>query len=189
MHQKRLFKSVPKPRRDFKLLSTSSRCRQTKNRQQGVVLLVVLMLLLLTTIIGFQVMETSSLESRMAVARQGQEVSFQGAESMVDQAKNDQNLLVSAFISSQSAGSTISWPTEPYSFTGDSTLGGEVTARFIAEVNTVGNDLVIGNTGLRSLHFDLRAEATRVDPTAGRIDDRFDAVHIQGMKRFAPKLQ
>ena len=47
--------------------------RLLPRRQDGVVLVVVLLLLLLTTIVGFQVMETSTLESRMAVAREGKD--------------------------------------------------------------------------------------------------------------------
>ena len=139
-------------------------------------LLVVLLLLLLTTIVGFQVMETSSLEARMAVAREGKEISFQAAESIIDQAKNNQNLLVQAFVAS--LGGTAA-PSQAYGFPGD--LGGNVEVRYIDEIPTLGNDLVIGNPGLRSLHFELRADV-------GRADDRFDSEHIQGIKRFAPKL-
>ena len=147
-------------------------------RQEGVVLLVVLMLLLLTTIVGYQVMETSSLEARMAVAREGKEISFQSAESIIDQAKNDESLLVTAFVASISGGA---WPEQSYSFTGDAELNGNAEIRYIAEIATLGNDIVIGNPGLRSLHFEIRADA-------GRTDDRFDSQHIQGIKRFAPKL-
>ena len=151
-------------------------------QQRGVVLVVVLLLLLLTTIVGFQVMETSSLEARMAVAREGKEVSFQAAESVIDQAKNDESLLVTAFVAGLSGGT---WPQQSYTFTGDTSLGGDVEVRYIDEIPTLGNDLVIGNPGLRSLHFELRADTGRV----GNLDNnRFDSSHIQGIKRFAPKL-
>ena len=139
-------------------------------------MLVVLMVLLLTTIVGFQVMETSSLEARMAVAREGKEISFQAAESIIDQSKNDQGLLVLAFVASLNGAAD---PNQPYALPGD--LGGNVVVRYIDEIPTLGNDLVIGNPGLRSLHFELRADV-------GRGDDRFDSEHIQGIKRFAPKL-
>nr|WP_271561456.1 PilX N-terminal domain-containing pilus assembly protein [Congregibacter sp.] len=148
-------------------------------RQDGVVLLVVLMLLLLTTIVGYQVMETSSLEARMAVARQGKEVSFQAAESIIDQSKNDQNLLINAFVAGLS---NSAWPdSTAFTFVDDADLAGRVEVRYIDEVATLGNDLVIGNPGLRSLHFEIRAQS-------GRVDDRFNSQHIQGIKRFAPKL-
>lgn len=147
-------------------------------RQDGVVLVVVLLLLLLTTIVGYQVLETSSLEARMAVAREGKEVSFQSSESIIDQAKNDEGLLVQSFVSALAGGAP---PTQTYAFTGEAALNGTVEVRYIAEIATLGNDLVIGNPGLRSLHFELRAETTRGD-------DRFDSEHIQGIKRFAPKL-
>ncbi|GAB5413061.1 MAG: hypothetical protein Cons2KO_06640 [Congregibacter sp.] len=141
-------------------------------------MLVVLMLLLLTTIVAFQVMETSSLEARMAVAREGKEVSFQAAESIIDQAKNNETLLVNAFVAGLNS---TAWPEQPYNFDGDADLTGRVEVRYIDEIATLGNDLVIGNPGLRSLHFELRANT-------GRVDDRFDAAHFQGIKRFAPKL-
>lgn len=146
-------------------------------QQGGAVLLVVLLLLLLTTIVGFQVMETSSLEARMAVAREGKEISFQAAESIIDQAKNNQALLVQAFVAELSGAADPNSPT-PLPNPG---LDGRVAVRYIDEIPTLGNDLVIGNPGLRSLHFELRAGATRAD-------DRFDSEHIQGIKRFAPKL-
>lgn len=150
-----------------------------RGRQDGVVLLVVLMLLLLTTIVGYQVMETSSLEARMAVARQGKEVSFQAAESIIDQSKNDQTLLVSAFVAGLN---NSTWPeSTAFTFVDDADLAGRAEVRYIDEVATLGNDLVIGNPGLRSLHFEIRAES-------GRVDDRFNSQHIQGIKRFAPKL-
>ncbi len=151
--------------------------------QSGVVLLVVLLLLLLTTIVGYQVMETSSLESRMAVAREAKEISFQGAESIIDQAKNDQNLLINAFVAGLSGTPAAIWPTQPYAFAGDPDLVGSVEARYIDEIATLGNDLVIGNPGLRSLHFELRATTDRLNDL-----DRFDSQHTQGIKRFAPKV-
>ena len=114
----------------------------------------------------------------MAVAREGKEISFQTAESIIDQSKNDEALLVSAFVA---ALASTAWPQQSYSFANDTDLGGDVEVRYIDEVPTLGNDLVIGNPGLRSLHFELRADT-------GRLDDRFDSSHIQGIKRFAPKL-
>ena len=125
-----------------------SRSSVSVGKQEGVVLVVVLVLLLLTTIVGYQVMETSSLEARMAVAREGKEISFQTAESIIDQSKNDEALLVSAFVAAL-AGSA--WPQQNYSFANDVDLGGDVEVRYIDEVPTLGNDLVIGNPGLRSL--------------------------------------
>ncbi|GEM_PF-2614344 len=154
-------------------------------KQQGVVLVVVLILLLLTTIVSYQVMETSSLEARMAVAREGKELSFQAAESSIEQAKNNEARLVEAFVAALNGPSDPNWPTQNYTFNTDlasnADLAGEVQFRYIDEIPTLGNDLVIGNPGLRSLHFELRADT-------GRTNDRFDSTHIQGIKRFAPKL-
>ncbi|MEM6484844.1 MAG: PilX N-terminal domain-containing pilus assembly protein [Pseudomonadota bacterium] len=152
-------------------------------RQDGVVLMVVLMLLLLTTIVGYQVMETSSLEARMSVAREGQEISFQGAESAIDQTKNDTAVLADSFNASISG---TAWPTRDITFTGDAALDGGVEVRYIDEIAALGNNLVLGSTGLRSLHFEIRATTGRDDSSSAR--DRFVALHTQGMKRFAPKL-
>lgn len=149
-----------------------------RSTQRGVVLLATLMLLLLVTIVTYDVMETSALEARMSVAREGKEVSFQAAESIIDQAKNDQPLLISAYLADL-AGST--WPQESFTFANDSGLTGTVEVRYRAEISALGNDLVIGNPGLRSLHFELEAET-------GRGDDRLDSRHVQGIRRFAPKL-
>ncbi|MEO0436025.1 MAG: PilX N-terminal domain-containing pilus assembly protein [Pseudomonadota bacterium] len=165
------------------------RAQAPRAGQQGVVLLVVLVLLLLTTIVGFQVMETSSLETRMAVARQGQEVTFQAMESVIDQAKNDQDLLVQAFASSLASPNDPNAVTQDYNFTGDTQLQGDASLFYVDEIATLGNDLVIGNAGLRSLHFEIRAEGGRQVSAGSLQNNRFDALHLQGMKRFAPKPQ
>lgn len=154
-------------------------------QQRGVVLLVVLLLLLLTTIIGFSVMETSSLEAKMAVARQGREVSFQAAESALEEAKMDQAFLVDAFVAGLNGAlldpNSVPWPEQAYSYPGDAALAGLVETRYLDEIPALGNDIVIGNPGLRSLHFELRAAVSRND-------EKFDSLHVQGVKRFAPKL-
>jgi hypothetical protein len=135
------------------------------------------MLLLLTTIVGYQVMETSSLEARMAVAREGKEVSFQGAESIIDQAKNNEALLIDSFVAALGGGA---WPTLAYTFDGDAARRHGRSTLYRRNCNA-GQRPCAGNPGLRSLHFELRADT-------GRLDDRFDSIHIQGIKRFAPKL-
>lgn len=149
------------------------------HRQRGVVLLVVLLFLLLTTIVGFSAMQTSGLEAKMAAARLGREVSFQAAESALDQVKNDQAALVAAFIAGQNPASP---PTVNYSYSADADLAGVVETRYVDEIPALGNDIVIGSSGLRSLHFDLRATVRRAN------DEKFDSIHRQGIKRFAPKL-
>ncbi|MDP4789715.1 MAG: PilX N-terminal domain-containing pilus assembly protein, partial [Haliea sp.] len=62
--------------------------------ERGVVMLVVLILLLLVTIVGFSVMEISSSQVKMAVNREGREVSFQGAESAIETVADDEQQLV-----------------------------------------------------------------------------------------------
>ena len=167
------------------MVRRNGRCVRYRARERGVVLLVVLVLLLLTTIIGFSVMETSSLEAKMAVAREGREVSFQAAESALDQARNDQAFLVNAFVAGLDGAlqdpNSVPWPEQAYSFDGDATLAGAVETRYVDEIPALGNDIVIDNPGLRSLHFELRAEVTRAN-------EKFDSLHVQGIKRFAPKL-
>ena len=147
-------------------------------REQGAALLVVLLLLVLVTIVSYDAMETSSLEARMAVAREGKEISFQAAEAIIDQAKNDPTLLEGAYAAQLSGGS---WPTSSYSFADAPGLSGNAEVRYRAEIASLGNDIVIGNPGLRSVHFEVRASASRGD-------DRLDSEHIQGIRRFAPKL-
>lgn len=153
--------------------------------QQGAVLLVVLLLLLLTTVIGFSVMETSTLEAKMAVSRQGREVSFQAAESSLEQARMDQALLVDSFVAGLNGAlidpNSVPWPEQGYTYVGDAALASVVETRYLDEIPALGNDIVIGNPGLRSLHFELRAAVNRGD-------DKFDSLHVQGVKRFAPKL-
>ena len=146
--------------------------------QHGVVLPLVLVLLLLTTIVGYQVMETSSLEARMAVAREGKELSFQAAEAAIEQARNNEAALAEAFAAARSAPGDRAWPVRSYTF--DESLRGRVEFRYIGEIPALGSDLVIGNPGLRSLHFELRADTARGD-------ERFDSEHIQGVKRLAPR--
>ena len=146
--------------------------------QHGVVLPLVLVLLLLTTIVGYQVMETSSLEARMAVAREGKELSFQAAEAAIEQARNNEAALAEAFAAARSAPGDRAWPVHNYTF--DESLRGRVEFRYIGEIPALGSDLVIGNPGLRSLHFELRADTARSD-------ERFDSEHIQGVKRLAPR--
>lgn len=146
--------------------------------QRGVVLPLVLVLLLLTTIVGYQVMETSSLEARMAVAREAKELSFQAAEAAIEQARNNEAGLAEAFAAARSAPGDAAWPVHNYIF--DEDLSGRVEFRYIGEIPALGSDLVIGNPGLRSLHFELRA-------STARSDERFDSEHIQGIKRLAPR--
>ena len=151
----------------------------SRRQQQGAALLVVLLLLVLVSLVSYDAMETSSLEARMAVAREGKEISFQAAEAIIDQAKNDATLLEGAYAAHLASSG---WPEETFTFTDDPGLTGNVEVRYRAEIASLGNDLVIGNPGLRSVHFELRA-------AAGRGDDRLESRHIQGIRRFAPKLQ
>lgn len=172
-------------RRKFEMCRPCAPMARPPREQRGVVLLVVLILLLLTTVISFVVMETSSLESRMAVAREGREVSFQAAESALNQARSDQAFLVNAFVAGLNGAlidpNSVPWPTRSYSYGADAALNGNVETRYVDEIPALGNDIVIGNPGLRSLHFELRAAIQRGD-------EKYDSNHIQGIKRFAPKL-
>ena len=166
----------PRPVRRRGRRAAPERC--ASRSQRGVVLPLVLVLLLLTTIVGYQVMETSALEARMAVAREGKELSFQAAEAAIEQARNSEAGLRDAFAAARSAPGDSAWPVHNYSFGED--LSGRVEFRYIGEIPALGSDLVIGNPGLRSLHFELRASTSRSD-------ERFDSEHIQGIKRFAPR--
>lgn len=161
-------------------------------RQTGVVMLVVMLLLLLTSLVVFSVMQTSDLEAKMSVARLGREISFQAAESAIDQAKNDQSGLVAAYVAGLDPNSPAQIDT--YTFDGDADLVANVETSYVDEIPALGNDIVIGSPGLRSLHFDLLSEVRRDDDGtddalhATDDDNRFDIILRQGIKRFAPKL-
>ena len=167
----------PRPVRRGRRRAAHWRCCASRS-QRGVVLPLVLVLLLLTTIVGYQVMETSALEARMAVAREAKELSFQAAEAAIEQARNNEAGLAEAFAAARSAPGDSAWPVHNYVF--DEDLSGRVEFRYIGEIPALGSDLVIGNPGLRSLHFELRA-------STARSDERFDSEHIQGIKRLAPR--
>ena len=153
--------------------------------ERGVVMLVVLILLLLVTIVGFSVMEISSSQVKMAVNREGREVSFQGAESAIETVADDEQQLVDAFVAglgklTSDDPDSITWPTVEVSYDADSDLSLSVETRYIGDIPPLGNDLVLGK-GLRSLHFELRA-------SAARDAEKFDSIHVQGISRFAPRL-
>ena len=118
----------------------------------------------------------------MAVAREGKEISFQSAEAVLDRSKNNQALLIDAYSASEFGGGAPS--PQAVSFDTDAALGGSIGARYIGEIPALGNDLVIGKPGLRSLHFELEAEVRR----SNDVFDRFESNHTQGIKRFAPKI-
>ncbi len=124
----------------------------------------------------------------MAANRLGTEVSFQAAESMIDQIKNNQAALAAAFVAGLDPNAPLHQ--EDYdAFNGDTSLSVSMTIRYAGEVTALGNDIVIGSSGLRSLHFDLLSEVRRdVDTDITEDNSIFDTVHRQGIKRFAPRL-
>ena len=152
--------------------------------ERGVVMLVVLILLLLVTIVGFSVMEISSSQVKMAVNREGREVSFQGAESAIETVTDDEQQFRDAYNAGRGKlddPGSIAWPTVEVSYDADSDLSLSVETRYTGDIPALGNDLVIGSPGLRSLHFELRA-------SAARDAEKFDSIHVQGISRFAPRL-
>lgn len=155
-------------------------------REQGVVMLVVLVLLLLTTTLSFSVMEISSAQVKTATTREGREISFQGAESAIETVVNDDQELVRAFIAGLGKANSedpasIGWPAVQMTYDADTELSLSVETRYAGDIPVLGNDLVIGSPGLRSLHFELRASATRDN-------EKFDSIHVQGIRRLAPRL-
>lgn len=66
---------------------------QNINRQQGVTLLVALVMLLIMSMIAVTSLTTSTLEEKMAINTQNQISTFQAAESGIDRAINDFNVL------------------------------------------------------------------------------------------------
>lgn len=154
---------------------------RTLKYQNGAVLLVVLLLLLLTTIVGYQAMETSSLETRMAVAREGKELSFQAVESMIAELKNDGDLLSQAYINALVGGGAASLAA-PMDLPGG--LEGDADVHFRDAMLPKGYAATIGANTLRSIRFELRARVGLDND-----EDRFDSEHIQGIKRLTPFVQ
>jgi len=144
-------------------------------QQRGVVLLVSLVLLLATTIIGYSVMETSGLEAKMAAAKEAREISFQAAESIIEEGLDDPPYIASAR-QADLAGSA--WPTDSHAFTYDTHLTGGSQMEYRTSSIAYGEDW---SRGLKNEHFQLRA-------TVARSGTSFDSDHVQGFKVKSPTL-
>lgn len=145
------------------------------SRQRGVVLLVSLILLLLTTFIGYSIMETSSLEARMAAMKEGQLISFQAAESIIEQVLETDTMVLDAR-TAHLAGATP--PTGTYSFTHDPDITGSSSMRYVQSAAAYGEDW---ETGFKNQYFEL-------DSRAERTGNRFQSHHVQGVRVLAPSL-
>lgn len=144
-------------------------------KQEGVVLLLALILLLITTFIGYSVMDTSTMEARMAAIKEGQAQSFQAAESIIAQSLQTTNMVGRARAAHLASSTN---PKDTYAFSYDTNLSGDATMAYVASTPAYGEDWT---RGFSNQHFELDSEVER---TGGR----FEAHHTQGVRVLSPTL-
>lgn len=152
---------------------------QMRNRQRGAVLVVALMLLLVTTFIGFSSMETSNLESKMATTRELKELTFQTAESVIEQSLDNIAFIAQAYAVSVQGGTN--WPTQEYDFDYDTSLAGTSEVSFVGNDSTEGYTVRKGASGIATYYYEVRS-------TASRTGTNISSTHIQGVYVEGPSL-
>ncbi len=154
--------------------------RQLKRteHQRGAVLIVALIMLLVTTFVGFSTMETSSLEAKMATARELKELTFQTAETSIERALDDEPLISDAFVAGLS---NAAWPTKDFSFD-DAKLSGSVQVAYLGDFITPGFSAKKGDSGssMATIYYTIAA-------TAGRTNTNVQSQHTQGFYILQPK--
>ncbi|PIE37257.1 MAG: hypothetical protein CSA53_06680 [Gammaproteobacteria bacterium] len=144
-------------------------------KQDGVVLLLALILLLITAFVGYSVMDTSTMEARMAAIKEGQALSFQGAESIISQSLQTTDMVGRARAAHLSGGAD---PIDAYTFSYDADLSGRAEMEYTASTPAYGEDWT---RGFSNQHFELNSEVVR---SGGR----FQAHHVQGVRVLTPGL-
>lgn len=144
-------------------------------RESGVVLLVSLILLLATTIVGYSVMETSNLESRMAATKLGKQQTFEAAESVISEVLDNQVLHAGARAADLSGGA---WPTAAYPLAEHDGINGDAVVRYRGNSIAYGEDWTKG----------LKNEYFETDSRAERAGSPFASQHVQGFRVRAPSL-
>ncbi len=159
--------------------------KQRRNNQQGVVLLGSLILLLIITVVGFSVMETSNLESKMATAAELKAISFQTAEGIIEEAISDFTYLGQAY-SASLAGST--WPNrsgydrDGYDY-GSRVLdvSGTSEMRYLTNASSVGYSIRKGSSGIDTYYYEAEA-------TSSMKDSAISNTHVQGIFVEGPRV-
>lgn len=158
-------------------------------RQDGAVLIGALILLLVITIVGFSVMETSNLESKMATARELKEISFQTAEAIIGDTLTIANLdyLAKAFGAKLTDPNDPTWPKETYSYSGYDygarklAVTGTSEMRYLTNASTVGYSIRKGSSGIETYYYELEANSSLGSTNIANS-------HTQGVYVEAPRL-
>jgi len=156
-----------------------NRQRQLATRQRGAVLLISLLILLVTTFIGFSAMETSNLESKMATARELKELTFQTAETTIENALDNLPMIAQAY-AVKLQGST-DWPSASYSFDHDTYLAGVARVEFIITGTSPGYTMRKGTSGIATYYY-------QVVGTGSRSNTNITSTHTQGIYVEGPSL-
>lgn len=156
-------------------------------KQNGAVLIVSLIMLLLLTVIGLAAMEVSSLESKMATAKELKEISFQTAEAILEESMDDLDYLGQAFNSYLKDPNDPVWPTETHSYTGydsgsrELTAAGDSEMRFITTASAVGYSMRKGSSGIETYYYEA-------DGVATLSNSNINSTHVQGVFIEAPRV-
>lgn len=156
-------------------------------KQRGAVLLTSLVMLLLISIIGATVMRTSNLELQMATATEMKAITFQTAESIIEDSMTDMNYLSSAYEASLRDPNDPTWPTKNHSYAGYNSGDRAVNARgssemrFITNSSTFGYSIRKGAAGLDTYYYEVEASAA----IAGT---NINNKHVQGVYLDAPRV-
>lgn len=164
---------------------------ESGRRQSGAVLLVSLLLLLLITLVGFTMMDTSNLQMKMANTKELKAISFQAAESIVDESLTEPaaiDMLGAALNAHFADSDDPAWPTKTdYAYTGydtgqrDVSAGGSSETRFLGTASTIGYSIRKGSSGIETYYYEVEADANTANPNIG-------STHIQGVFVGAPRL-
>lgn len=155
-------------------------------RQEGAVLLVSLLILLLITLASFAVMETSTLEAKMATASEQKAITFQMAEAAVTEATDSLDLLGDAYGAWLADDANPNWPTANHAITGYDGGTRNVSAqassetRFKGTASTIGYSIRKGSAGLETFYYEAEAVSTISN---GNISN----IHVQGVFAEAPR--
>jgi len=150
---------------------------RSRESQRGAVLIVALLLLAATTFIGFSTMETSSLQSKMATARELEELTFQAAEAIVEMSLDDLACIGEAHAVGLRGGTD--WPTRDYAFEHDARIAGGSEVRFIDGATSPGHSLRKGAAGMATYYYE-------VESTARRTGTHIASTHVQGFYMRGP---
>lgn len=158
--------------------------RYRGDKERGAVLLVSLLILLLVTIVGFATMETSNLEVKMSTAREMKEISFQTAESIIEEASSDYDYLGSAYTAYLKDPNNPIWPSKTdHALVGYDTgyreldAGGSSKVEFLADLCPLDTSC----SQVDTFYYEVEA-------TSSLSNENISNTHVQGVYIVAPPL-